>query len=195
MTAGWINFFVLIFASILFFGFFYMSIQPVERAKRFGEAAWQQCTRFRHIAVLFEAIRVTNLILWIWIPPSIEDRIMPEFGFKIPVLIFLSIPFWGILIMAIKDAGTEAMTPSKETKMFGGIYLTIRHPMLISETVIYILYAFALNSWILFIYTIFFIIIVGFIAFIFEERDLVKRFGESYRQYQLQTGALFPRIK
>jgi protein-S-isoprenylcysteine O-methyltransferase Ste14 len=29
----------------------------------------------------------------------------------------------------------------------------------------------------------------------YEEKDLIRRFGEKYREYQKSTGALFPKIR
>lgn len=55
--------------------------------------------------------------------------------------------------------------------------------------------AFAVNSWFLVIVTFAYIIIYTPIMLYFEEKDLVKRFGESYKQYQKETGMLFPKIK
>jgi len=53
---------------------------------------------------------------------------------------------------------------------------------------------FILNSWFLVIITFVYIVIYTLIMLIVEEKDLVRRFGDDYRKYQQETGALLPRI-
>jgi protein-S-isoprenylcysteine O-methyltransferase Ste14 len=40
-----------------------------------------------------------------------------------------------------------------------------------------------------------YILIYTPIMIYFEERDLVKRFGDEYRQYQKEVGVLLPKLK
>lgn len=93
------------------------------------------------------------------------------------------------------DAGKESLEPSKETKMHGGIYNHIRHPQTIGEFPLFVAVAFLLNSWFLVIVmTIWMSLYVPIIMY-FEEKDLIRRFGDAYREYQKRTGALFPKLR
>jgi len=52
-----------------------------------------------------------------------------------------------------------------------------------------------MNSLFLTIWAIIMIIIVTPIIIHYEEKDLIKRFGDEYREYQRRTGAVIPKLK
>ncbi len=141
-------------------------------------------------------VMLLNLILWIWFPiPELVwlVHLNPWVGITIGVIIL--IPCTVVWILGIKAAGSESMTPSTETKMYGGIYKHIRHPQTLGEFPWFVVCALFLNSLFLVIWTTLFIIIYTPIMIHYEEKDLVKRFGDAYREYQQRTGALFPKIR
>ena len=111
------------------------------------------------------------------------------------ILRIIASVFETIMIKGVVDAGSETLTPSEETKMYGGIYNHIRHPQTVGEMPMFVALAFALNSWFLVLYTFVFIIVYTPLIMYIEEKDLVKRFGDSYRQYQKETGAFFPKLR
>ena len=97
------------------------------------------------------------------------------------------------MLKGVKDAGKETITPSEDTKMYGGIYKFIRHPQTTGEMPMFPAFGLVVNSWFMvLILTIFIIIYVPTILY-FEEKDLVKRFGDSYTEYQKTTGAFLPK--
>ncbi|MFX0004803.1 MAG: methyltransferase family protein [Candidatus Hermodarchaeota archaeon] len=152
--------------------------------------------RFRIIASLFEFLIVTNMILWIWFPiPIVNWKVHPNYIICILVGILITIPCVIILIKGMKDAGQETIQPSQETQMYGGIYNYIRHPQSLGEFPLFIVVALMVNSWFLIILMSVFIIIYVPIMIYYEEQDLIRRFGEQYRQYRKRTGALFPKLK
>ncbi|MFW9832346.1 MAG: methyltransferase family protein, partial [Candidatus Thorarchaeota archaeon] len=51
-----------------------------------------------------------------------------------------------------------------------------------------------LNSLFLLVYSIAYLLILVPVILYYEEKDLVKRFGNSYVQYQKTTGALIPKF-
>jgi len=101
-------------------------------------------------------------------------------------------PIW---IKGAIDAGKEAMEPSQSTEMFGGIYNYIRHPQTVGEMPWFVIIALFMNSLFLTIWAIIMIIIVTPIIIHYEEKDLIKRFGDEYREYQKRTGAVIPKLK
>jgi len=152
--------------------------------------------RLRLIAGFFEIIIIIDLVLWIWFPiPLINWRISNNYliGFLIGILI--SIPGLIIMIKGMRDAGKETLQPSQETQMYGGIYNYIRHPQSLGEFPLFIAIAFMVNSWFLVILMSLFVIIYVPIMIHYEEQDLIRRFGEKYREYQKRTGVLLPRFK
>jgi protein-S-isoprenylcysteine O-methyltransferase Ste14 len=193
---GWINFSSLILNIFLFSYLYILSIQPKKREQRKGILVWKKSMRFRIIASLFEFLIVTNMILWIWYPiPIVNWKVHPNYIIGILVGILISIPCVIILIKGMKDAGQETIQPSQETQMYGGIYNYIRHPQSLGEFPLFITLALMVNSWFLIILMSVFVITYVPIMIHYEEQDLIRRFGEKYRQYQKRTGALFPRFK
>ncbi|MFX0033947.1 MAG: methyltransferase family protein [Candidatus Hermodarchaeota archaeon] len=192
----WINFSVLIISLFLFSYFYILSVQPVKREKRRGERAWRECMRFRVFASVFEFIIVINLIMWLWFPiPLFNWKIHIDFIFGLIIGILISIPCVVLLIQGMRDAGSETLQPSKQTQMYGGIYNYIRHPQSLGEFPLFIAIAFIVNSWFLVALTGVYILLYIPIMIYYEEKDLIKRFGEKYREYQKRTGVLFPRFK
>lgn len=192
----WINFGSLLLSFFLFSYFYTLSIQPVKREQRKGDRAWSQCMKLRVVASFFELMIVINLILWIWFPiPLVNWKLHTNYIIGILIGILITIPCLIILLKGMRDAGQETIQPSKETPMYGGIYNYIRHPQSLGEFPLFIAIAFIVNSWFLIILMSVYVIIYVPIMIYYEEQDLIKRFGEKYRQYQKRTGALFPRFK
>ncbi|MBW2369569.1 MAG: hypothetical protein JRH15_16990 [Deltaproteobacteria bacterium] len=191
---GWANFALMVGATILFMYLYALSVQPFKRQKRIGDAAWQQCTRLRWYALFFEVIQLVCMALWIWIPVPVADQIIPDFKFRIPIIAIISIPFWIILFAGAIHSGKESMFPSSQTELFKGIYRYCRHAQCTGEFPIFLLYAVALNSWVLVAFVIVFAVSFFSIIILYEEKDLVLKYGNQYKAYQKQTGAFFPKL-
>ncbi len=194
---SWINFASLILSMLLFTIFYGISLMPATRSEKIGERAWKESKTLRIVASVFEFLFTINIVLWHWYPiPEIDWEIFSThwwIGLIICSVIF--IPGLIIVIKGVSDAGSETLTPSEENKMYGGIYKHIRHPQTTGEMPMFVALAFAINSWFLVLFTLVFIIIYTPLIMYFEEKDLVKKFGDDYRQYQKETGAFFPKRK
>lgn len=191
----WINFALLNFSMLLFTICYGISLLPATRSEKIGERAWKESKTLRIIASVFELLFIVNIILWQWYPiPEIDWEIFSTYWW-IGLIVFSVIFIPGLIIMikGVVDAGSETLTPSEENKMYGGIYKHIRHPQTTGEMPMFIAFAFAINSWFLVLYTFVFLIIYIPLIMYFEEKDLVKRFGDDYRQYQKDVGALLPK--
>jgi len=192
-----INFIVLII-SFLIMGYLYiLSIQPMKREEKRGIKAWKECRMFRSIGGIFEFISVLNLVLWIWFPLPIisEWKVNPNFWVGIIIGAFIMVPCLIILGKGILDAGTETLSPLKDTVMYGGIYNYIRHPQTLGEFPLFVAISFMLNSWFLIIISA--ISIFGYIPIMmyYEEKDLIRRFGNLYKEYREHMGAFFPKSR
>jgi protein-S-isoprenylcysteine O-methyltransferase Ste14 len=192
-----INFGSLIVSFILMSYLYLLSVQPMKRSEQYGEKAWEDCKKLRSFGGFFELIATINMILWIWFPlPIVGDwKIGENIWIGIIIGICILVPCGIIMIKGILDAGSETLAPSKSTEMYGGIYNYIRHPQTLGEFPMFVAFGFIFNSWFLVI-----ISAVGIITYIpimihYEEKDLLKRFGEKYRKYQERTGALFPKLR
>jgi len=191
----WINFIIFIISFVFFSYFYLISIQPVKRSEARGEKAWKECTIFRILSGVLMCVAVLNFILWIWFPiPILNWQIEPTYILGIVIGTIILAVFLPIMIKGEQDAGTETMKPSKETEMYGGIYNHIRHPQALGEWPTFVALGFFVNSWFLVILSAVWIVIYTPLMVYFEEKDLIRRFGDSYREYQKRTGALFPKI-
>jgi len=192
-----INFVVMLFSFLMLAYFYTLSIEPMKRSQKHGEKAWNECKRFRLIGGFFETVSVINMVLWIWFPLPLVDTwiISPNIWVGILIGMIFLIPCLILMSLGVKDAGSETLTPSKDTEMYGGIYNYIRHPQTVGEFPIFVAIAFLLNSWFLVIISTLFVVIYVPIMIHYEEKDLVRRFGDKYVQYKKRTGAIFPKIR
>ncbi len=191
-----LNFSMLFISGTLFAGLYIPSLMPAKLAEQYGPNAWKLCDRLRTIGTIFMVIQLLTMILWLWFPiPQLAWPIFfnPWIGYTIGLLIFfITLP---IVYKGLKESGSEAKTPSTETKMFGGIYNYIRHPQTLGEMSWYFVTVFVVNSLFLLLYAFIFILIYLPIMITVEEKDLIRRFGDEYRQYQQRTGALLPKLR
>ena len=90
--------------------------------------------------------------------------------------------------------GIYMLFPEEGTQIKSDIYSFIRHPMYAGDFCLSIGFAFLRNN--LFA---FFIALIAFIPFVvainFEDKELIKRFGEPHKQYIKETGAIIPHLK
>ncbi len=197
MIVAIINFCGFIISCLLMGYLYILSIQPAQRVEKYGEKAWKDCKKFRSFGGFFELISVVNLLLWIWFPLPYVDLwiVNPNIWIGIAIAILIAVPCCIIMFLGIKAAGSETLSPSKDTEMYGGIYRYIRHPQSLGEFPLFIAISFALNSWFLVLISFILIMIYVPIMIYYEERDLIKRFGDKYRNYQKTTGALVPKLR
>ena len=191
------NFSSLLISLLLMSYLYIISIQPVKRAEKYGDKAWNDCKKLRSICGFLELISIINIILWIWFPLPIFATWIVNSNIFIGIIVAICIGVPCIIIMrkGVKDAGPETLSPSKDTEMYGGIYNYIRHPQTLGEFPLYVMFGFAVNSWFLVIISALFLVIYVPIMIHYEEKDLIRRFGKKYREYQKRTGALFPKLR
>ena len=139
---------------------------------------------------------ILNMIFSIWIPlEEISWVIFSRHWIGIIIGVAIILPCSVMLFFALKHGGKEHMAALEETTLHMGIYNYIRHPGIIGEMPMYVAIAFCTNSLFLVVWSIVFIVIYTPIYIYFEEKDLVKRFGEEYINYRENTGALIPKRK
>lgn len=195
LIIAWLNLISLHVCAVLFAYLTTLSVMPVTREEEKGEDAWAECARLRYISFVFVGIMILNTILWAWFPVVELAWVLnpnPLFGMIIGAII--SIPCLMILRVAMKDAGEEMSAPQKGISMHGGIYKRIRHPGALGEMPLYIVIALVVNSLFLTIWMTIFVLIFTPVHIHYEEKDLLKRFGEEYAEYRRTTPALFPRL-
>jgi protein-S-isoprenylcysteine O-methyltransferase Ste14 len=169
---------------------------PVTKEELKGEKAWEECARLRSISFVFAGIMIVNTVLWIWFPVTeLAWVLSPSPLFGIVVGIIIGVPCFIIMAIAYRDAGAEMHAPQKGIQLHGGIYKKIRHPGAVGEMPLYVVIAMLVNSLFLTVWMVVFILLFTPIHIYYEEKDLVKRFGEVYVEYQRTTPAFFPGLK
>lgn len=190
-----INFISLNVSAILSFYIYTLSVMPVTRELKKGKKAWKESNRLRILADIIWTLFILNFILWIWFPvKSLNWPISQDYIPLFIISIMLMVPFLIITFKAVKDAGSETIITSEENEMYGGIYIYIRHPQMLGASPLILLICCLLNSLILLIWFSILIVIIVPIVIHFEEKDLLERFGESYKEYQGRTGAIIPKF-
>jgi protein-S-isoprenylcysteine O-methyltransferase Ste14 len=91
--------------------------------------------------------------------------------------------------------GIPELSPTGQRKgklLQDGIYRVVRHPRYLSAGLGVIANALFIDY--LGIYVLIFVLFpLGFLMLVFEERELLDRFGEEYRQYQREVPRIIPR--
>lgn len=195
---AWLNFISLCVACILMPLTYIISLRPAYREKSRGEKAWDECARWRLLSNIFEGVMAVNGILWLFVPiPELDWKVSPNILVGIVIGLSFGIPCLLIDIAALRVAGSETFSPSKNTKMFGtrGPYKYVRHPQIIGEIPLFIAGSFIINSLFLVLFFLAYLILYTKIILHFEEPDLVRRFGDAYIEYRKRTGAIFPKLR
>jgi protein-S-isoprenylcysteine O-methyltransferase Ste14 len=196
LSIAWLNLISLHVSAFLFSYLTTLSVMPMKREERRGEKAWAECAMLRSVSILFAGIMILNTILWIWFPiPEIAWVLSPDPLFGIIIGILIGVPCFIIMMIALRDAGKEMHAPQKESQLHGGIYKKIRHPGAMGEMPLYVVIALFVNSLFLTVWMIAFILIFTPIHIYYEEKDLLKRFGDAYIEYRRTTPAVFPGLK
>lgn len=192
----WINFGLMILATILMFNFYMLSARPAQLEKKIGEIAYEKCGRYRIIASIFELIVIANYVIYSYYPLALDfPQTFPwPYWLSILAAVIIGIPSAYIMIRGVLDAGEEAMLPKKKHKLYGGIYKKIRHPQAMGELPLWWVISLILNSPFLALYS--FVWIPIFTAMCFaEEKDLLIRYGEKYVIYKQQTGFFYSKAE
>jgi protein-S-isoprenylcysteine O-methyltransferase Ste14 len=191
---AWINFAVLLAASILFLFFYVRSARPAGREMVIGPRAYRLCFYDRLVAGALEFVITANYILYYFYPLATPlPQIFPwPWWISLVVALIIGIPATTLLAVGTVHAGEETMRPKKEHVMYGGIYTRLRHPQAVGELFLFWVIAFLLNSPFLAVFSLIYIPIFILLCYA-EEQDLLLRYGDAYAEYCKRTGAFWPK--
>ena len=192
----WLNIISLVLSTILFTIFYIKSVGPAKLEQEIGEVAYEKCARYRVVMGIFEAMTIVNYVIYYFYPlPFPLPVALPwEWWISLVLAVIIGIPSVYLMFRGMKDAGKETLTPRKEHTMYGGIYERMRHPQAVGESVIWFPFALLLHSPFLVLYSFIFIPIM-YIFCVYEERDLVIRYGDAYSEYRKTVGYLGRTVK
>jgi protein-S-isoprenylcysteine O-methyltransferase Ste14 len=191
---AWINFAVLLLATILFHLFYARSVSPAGWEMVIGPRAYRLCFHLRAAAMVFEFVTLANYILYRFYPlptPLAENFPWPWWVSAV-IAAVIGIPAGILMAIGMRDAGMETAKPDKSHAMYGGVYTKLRHPQAVGEVFLYPAIAFLLHSPFLVLFSLIYFPI--FIAICWaEEQDLLLRYGKPYAEYCRRTGAFWPK--
>jgi protein-S-isoprenylcysteine O-methyltransferase Ste14 len=107
----------------------------------------------------------------------------------------LSLPLMYWLFRSIGRNITQTVTTRKEHKLVTtGIYRWVRHPLYSVGTLLFGSFALIAANWFMALATL-----LGFVMLLVrlpnEERHLIERFGDEYKEYMKRTGRFVPRLR
>ena len=189
------NAIVLLLSSVLFSVLYIASVRPAAAARRIGDRAWGRSKRLRIWASVFEVIVLACYVLYHYYPldTPLAPRLPWPYSVSIGLAVLIGVPSIWVMLRGVRDAGEEALTPRPEHTMYGGIYDKIRHPQALGEAFLFPAAALILDSAHLSLYSLLWLP-VFYLFCVMEERDLLLRYGDAYREYMEQTGMFLPKV-
>ena len=191
---AWINFSVLLFASIFLLLFYIRSASPAGQEKVIGPGAYKRCFHYRLVAGALEFIITANFILYRFFPLEnpLPDRFPWAWWISLVIALVIGLPAVTLMVIGMVHAGEETLRPRKEHTMYGGIYEKIRHPQGVGEVFLFPVIAILLHSPFLTIFSLIYFPLFLIMCYA-EEQDLLLRYGDSYAEYCKRTGAFWPK--
>ncbi|MBK9271839.1 MAG: isoprenylcysteine carboxylmethyltransferase family protein [Saprospiraceae bacterium] len=102
-------------------------------------------------------------------------------------MIGLSGLLWCISLFAIAGKGTLSPIDPTQQMVDSGLYCYSRNPMYVCVISMLLAKSLFFRSYTLLIYTLFVFCVFQLFILLHEEPRMLRKFGESYRQYQSQT--------
>ena len=143
---------------------------------------------------------VLPISVLILIPLSIEDDFSSkhETVFLIGILIMAT----GLLVMGhtislFITIGKGTLAPWNPTQklVIKGLYAYVRNPMIIGVMVVLTGESIAIESWNILVWLLIFIAVNNVYFLVYEEPNLIKRFGQEYQEYKRNVPRWIPRFK
>ena len=192
---AWVNFGVLVAASVLFTVYYVKSVQPVALEAKIVPQAYRRCAVYRAVSSIFMMVAAANYIAYYWFPLPLPLAQTFPWSWRVSacIAVLIAIPSLILMLRGVKDAGAETMAPKPEHTMYGGIYNHIRHPQAVGELPLWWVFAFLAHSPFLALFS-FLYVPVWYYFCVAEERDLLIRDGAAYEEYRKNTGFWIPRF-
>jgi methanethiol S-methyltransferase len=191
---AWINFAVLVFASLFFLYFYVRSVSPAGREKIIGPNAYRLCYYDRLMSGVCELIITANFVLYYFFPleTPLPEKFPWAWWVSLLIAAVIGIPAAILMVIGAIHAGEETLRPKKEHVMYGGVYTKIRHPQAAGEVFLFPVIAILLHSPFLTLFSLIYFPIFILLCYA-EEQDLLLRYGDAYAEYCKRTGAFFPK--
>ena len=107
----------------------------------------------------------------------------------------LPLAIWTMMLFHRQGKGTPAPWDPPQKFVVAGPYCHTRNPMMTSVFIMQFAETLLIGSWALLGYTIVFICINLIYLPLFEEKELLRRFGDDYAKFKANVPRYIPRLK
>ena len=113
-------------------------------------------------------------------------------GVALGVLVVPSL-YW-VLTTLGSNVSETVLTKAQHQLVTTGPYRRVRHPLYTTAVALFLSIALMAANWFMLLWALVAVAGLHLVVIPREEANLVAAFGESYRRYRRQTGALLPRL-
>ena len=177
------------------FGIVYATIPPLWLVVHGGIERWRQRSRMRIMAVWPALWLAAGAATWPWRNAAVYSHGW-SWAAAVP---FFAVGGW-IYYVTHKNfsrgqlIGRAELEPEKgdQRLVASGLHARVRHPIYLGHLLM--MFGWSIGSGLAVLYALTaFAIATGAIMIRWEERELVRRFGDAYREYQQRVPAIVPR--
>lgn len=174
---AWINFFVLLMATLLVLSLELKSAKPAALEEKLGAVAYDRCTRYRMLASLLMGLAGISYIIYFLYPlPMPLPRTFPwSWWVSAGIAAAFTLPGAYLWWREMNAAANESNWISSQP--YGDVYERNQHPHLASELPFWWSIAFLLHSPFLVLFSLVWAIGLEAISWV-EERDLLLRYRQ-----------------
>jgi methanethiol S-methyltransferase len=185
----WINAGVLVAVTILFTYFYLASVRTWILERKIGDKAYKRATVNRIVSAVLMSMAGACYVVYFFYPLPVPALNRFPWPYWLSVILggLVAIPSLYLWFRGMIDAGKGSLVVTKKFKPYGGIYKRIRHPQAAGELLVWWVIAFFLNSLFLALYSLIWIPIFIWVS-LAEEKDLIARYGDAYREYRKTAG-------
>jgi protein-S-isoprenylcysteine O-methyltransferase Ste14 len=192
--------FRLIFSAVFLFTFS-ISIYFRRQARQAGEVI-RRADEGRHILVLrvlFAAPLYLSMLAYMINPDWMNWSTLRVPGWLRWLAALVGVGMLPMVYWQMRSIGRNIsetfLTKENHVLVTHGPYRWIRHPLYAVSTVILVALSLVAANGFMLAMTVLSIFIVAFFVIPQEEKQLILKFGEAYREYQRRTGRLLPRLR
>jgi protein-S-isoprenylcysteine O-methyltransferase Ste14 len=143
--------------------------------------------KFYSLPVIIQKMYVFLFVAPLWVSPFIEKENF-QYGLTIPVIggFLVTVCGIGCIIASFRKIGTIPSIASEASLITGSVYSIVRHPIYCGTIITFTGLIILNQSFITAIYLPVSIVLY-YLMVVFEEKDLMRIFGNDYKEYSLRV--------
>lgn len=142
----------------------------------------------------FNVLVIVPIIILFFSPFEIKITLIKAVAMSVLSIVGLILAIWTMLLFYRTGKGSPAPWNPIETLIITGPYAYVRNPMLMGVFCLLLAESVFFRSDALFLYFVIFVLINSIYFPLFEEKALLKRYGDAYRVYKQYVPRFIPRL-